>query len=464
MTDVTKETVQFDSELLRKYDTFGPRYTSYPTAMQFTPDFTEMDYREELEQSNRIGGPLSLYYHIPYCESLCFYCACNKIITHTHDRAIPYLQRLHKEIVMQGKLLGTERQVNQLHFGGGTPTFLSDEQLQEIMQATEQNFRLAPIDQREFSIEIDPRAVREDTVPLLREFGFNRVSLGIQDFDSAVQKAVNREQSLEQTLAVVNAARQSGYRSISFDLIYGLPHQTVESFRNTLDIIVEMRPQRLAVYSYAHLPHRVKAQKLIKEEDLPDAVTKLGILELTISHLQQAGYVYIGMDHFALPEDDLVVASNNGSLQRNFQGYSTHADTDMIAMGVTSIGKVGNCYSQNARSEQAYFDAIDDDRLAVFQGYRLNEDDKLRGDVIQSLMCQGVIDFASIEHKFDIDFTNYFAVELACLIPMAEDGLVKLTGKQIEVMPFGRLLLRNIAMAFDYYHQPAEAQKFSRVI
>ena len=464
MNDTNYQHIEFDAQMLKKYDTFGPRYTSYPTAIQFTEKFSEQDYRDELEQSNESNSALSLYYHIPFCESLCFYCACNKIITHTHDRAIPYLERLHKEVGMQAALVGNQRQVDQLHFGGGTPTFLSDEQLYQLMQLNDQHFKLAPVDEREFSIEIDPRSVRENTVAILREFGFNRISLGVQDFNERVQKAVNREQSIEQTKSVVDAARESGYQSISMDLIYGLPHQTVKSFSKTLDLVIAMRPERLAVYNYAHLPHRVKSQSLIKEKDLPDAVTKLGLLELTINQLQQAGYVYIGMDHFALPDDELVVAKNDGSLQRNFQGYSTHADTDMIAMGITAIGKINNCYSQNHRFEGTYFEAIDAGQLAIFQGYRLCDDDKLRREVIQALMCQGIVDFQTIAKQFDIEFSTYFADELECLLPLAKDNLLQFDDKQIVVQPFGRLLLRNIAMVFDIYQQPAKQQQFSRVI
>jgi oxygen-independent coproporphyrinogen III oxidase len=464
MTIYSDNTVQFDADLLKKYDTFGPRYTSYPTALQFSPSFSEQNYREEIEQSNRDGSPLSLYFHIPFCESLCFYCACNKIITHTHDRAIPYLKRLHKEISLQGKLIDGSRPVNQLHFGGGTPTFLSDEQLNQLMQVTAKHFELAPKHEREFSIEVDPRAVRENTINLLRDFGFNRISLGVQDFDSKVQKAVNREQSVEQTQKVVDAARTSSYQSVSMDLIYGLPFQTVESFRNTLNTVIAMGPERVAVYNYAHLPHRVKAQKLIKEEDLPDAITKLELLELTINQLQEAGYVYIGMDHFALPDDELVLAKENGSLQRNFQGYSTHADADMIGMGVTSIGKTTNSYSQNERFEQGYFDAIDNDHLAVFQGYRLNEDDLLRRKVIQDLMCHGVIDFAGIDEQFAIDFQTYFSHELEQLKIMTDDGLIIASDREIRVEALGRLLLRNIAMVFDVYSKLSLKQQFSRAI
>jgi len=464
MIDPMHHAIPFDAAMLEKYDTFGPRYTSYPTAIQFSPAFTLQDYYDEVEQSNSNNAPLSLYFHIPFCESLCFYCACNKIITHTFDRATPYLARLHKEVALQAALVSRDRPVNQLHFGGGTPTFLSDEQLRRLMLVTAEHFTLAPIDKREFSIEIDPRAIRDGTVAMLREFGFNRVSFGVQDFDPKVQQAVNRIQSIEQTQAVVDAARNSGYRSVNMDLIYGLPYQTVESFNRTLDTIIAMRPERLAVYNYAHLPQRVKAQRLIKEKDLPDAVTKLGLLELTINRLQEAGYVYIGMDHFALPEDELVVAREQGTLQRNFQGYSTHADTDMIGMGITSIGKINSCYNQNVRYEKSYFEAVDNGRLAVFQGYRLSDDDRIRRAVIQALMCQGEVVFAAIEQAFGILFSRYFAEELTRLQPMENDGLLEQDSRRIRVEPFGRLLLRNIAMVFDAYQQPQGQKHFSRVI
>ncbi|MGY0217013.1 oxygen-independent coproporphyrinogen III oxidase [Endozoicomonadaceae bacterium StTr2] len=457
--------IQCDTEMLKKYDIAGPRYTSYPTAIQFSPQFTETDYRQEIEASNQSSKPLSLYFHIPFCSSLCFFCACNKIITHTKARSVPYLERLHKEIALQAELISASRQVNQLHFGGGTPTFISDEQLYQLLQVTGQHFNLAPVDQREFSIEVDPRAVRPETIPMLREFGFNRISFGVQDLDEKVQEAVNRKQSLEQNMEVVEAARSAGYQSINMDIIYGLPHQTLDSFSHTLDVVISMRPERLAIYNYAHLPHRIKAQKLIKQKDLPSPVTKLALLELTINRLQEAGYVFIGMDHFALPEDELVKAMEQGTLQRNFQGYSTHADTDMVGMGMTSIGKTDNCYSQNQRYEKAYFQDIDDNKLAIMQGYQLTPDDKLRREVIQHIMCEGIVDFPKLDQMFGIEFTHYFAEELRLLKPMEEDALVQVGDQSITVLPFGRLLLRNIAMVFDLYRpRYITDQLFSRVI
>ena len=454
----------FDGALVEKYDTFGPRYTSYPTAVQFTDAFSEQDYRLGVIESNAIRKPLSLYFHIPFCESLCFYCACNKIITHTRKRALPYLERMHREIALQAALTDSERPVTQLHLGGGTPTFLSDEQLEALLNEAASHFTFAPEAQREFSIEIDPRAVRSNTIALLGDLGFNRISFGVQDFNPKVQEAVNRVQSIEQTRAVIDAARQANYRSVSVDLIYGLPFQNTENFARTLDTVIDLAPERLAIYNYAHLPKRVKAQKLIREETLPKPTEKLALLELIINRLQGAGYEYIGMDHFALPTEDLVMARNNGTLQRNFQGYSTHANADMIGMGLTSIGNIADSYSQNQRFEHPYFEAIDAGRLPIMKGYTLNDDDRLRREVIQQLMCQGIINLPQIEKRFDVAFSDYFAPELQALTEMADDGLVSVDRESITVQPLGRLLMRNIAMVFDAYMKQAARQQFSRAI
>lgn len=457
--------IHFDAALLAKYDTYGPRYTSYPTAIQFNNSFDETAYREEIRQSNFRASPLSLYFHIPFCKSLCYYCACAKIITQKQERAIHYLQRLHTEIKRQANLIDEKRKVSQLHFGGGTPTYLSDDQLTQLLHTVSDNFNLAPTESREFSIEIDPRAVRDTTIPLLKQLGFNRISLGVQDFDTKVQLAINRQQSVEQTFAVIDAARASGYQSINIDLIYGLPHQSVNSFNQTLDKILMKRPERLAIYNYAHMPQKIHAQKLINAADLPDPTTKLAILEMTIERLQTAGYVYIGMDHFALPNDELARAKKNGSLQRNFQGYSIHADSDLIGLGMTSISKINNSFSQNEHKEKAYFRAIDSDQLAISKGYQLTLDDRIRRDVIQSLMCQTMISFNSISSRYNIDFFDYFHSEIRQLVPMVIDGLIILDKNQVTVTPSGQLLLRNIAMVFDAYLKPTNnTQQFSKVI
>ncbi|MFY0989170.1 oxygen-independent coproporphyrinogen III oxidase [Halomonas sp. C05BenzN] len=455
----------FDRPLVEKYDRPGPRYTSYPTAPQFHAAFAEDDYRAAAERSNRAETPkpLSVYVHIPFCKSLCYYCACNKIITHNTERAAEYLEWLKQEIRVQGALFDESRRMTQLHLGGGTPTYLSNAQLGELMAALDEAFHFAPPAEREFSLEVDPRTVTPGQIHELHDLGFNRLSFGVQDFDEDVQQAVNRVQSEEQVVALVEAAREAGFQSVSVDLIYGLPLQTVASFDATLDKIIALRPDRIAAYSYAHLPELFKAQRLIRPEDMPPPERKLELLELTIRRLSEAGYVYIGMDHFALPDDELSLARENGTLQRNFQGYSTHADCDLIGLGITSIGKVGDTYSQNVKETAQYQHRLEAGRLPVFRGYRLSDDDRLRRDVINALMCHGRIDFAAIEAAHGIDFRDTFADALEALEEMAADGLLAIREGEIEVLPAGRLMMRNAAMAFDAYlsHGPG---RYSRTV
>jgi oxygen-independent coproporphyrinogen III oxidase len=458
------QTLQFDPALLRKYDVSGPRYTSYPTAPQFTEDFDADRYRALCEASNAGGRPLSLYVHIPFCRTVCFYCGCNKIITANYRRAEAYLDRLEREAAMQGELFARARPVTQLHFGGGTPTYLHEDDLRRVMQILRDNFSLAVGPEREFSIEIDPRTVSPSKIALLGELGFNRMSLGVQDFDPAVQKAVNRIQSIEQTREAVAAGRVAGFHSTNLDLIYGLPLQTVQTFENTLDTVLEIRPERLAVYNYAHLPQLFKGQRQIDAAQLPAPETKLAILELTIRKLTDAGYVYIGMDHFALPDDELAVAQREGTLQRNFQGYSTQADCDLVALGVSAIGKIGPSYSQNAKDVDTYYAALDAGKLPLLRGLELTDDDLLRRAVITRLMCDTEFAFAPIEQQFGIRFRDYFAGELERLQPLAEDGLVQLGEDRIVVTPRGRLLLRNIGMVFDAYLKPQAGPSYSKVI
>ncbi|MCE8023821.1 MULTISPECIES: oxygen-independent coproporphyrinogen III oxidase [Halomonadaceae] len=455
----------FNRPLVEKYDRPGPRYTSYPTAPQFHAAFAEDDYRAAAERSNRVASPkpLSVYVHIPFCKSLCYYCACNKIITHNTERAAEYLDWLKQEIGVQGALFDETRRMTQLHLGGGTPTYLSNAQLGELMAALDEAFHFAPVEEREFSLEVDPRTVTPAQIHELHDLGFNRLSFGVQDFDADVQKAVNRLQSEEQVVELVAAAREAGFQSVSVDLIYGLPLQTVASFDTTLDKIIALRPDRIASYSYAHLPELFKAQRLIRPEDMPPPERKLELLELTIRRLTAAGYVYIGMDHFALPDDELTLARENGTLQRNFQGYSTHADCDMIGLGITSIGKVGDSYSQNVKETAQYQARLEEGRLPVMRGYRLNDDDRLRRDVINALMCHGRIDFANIEACHDIAFRDYFADALDQLEEMQADGLLAINDDAIEVLPAGRLMMRNMAMAFDAYLKPNEG-RFSRTV
>jgi oxygen-independent coproporphyrinogen-3 oxidase len=462
--------VIFDEDLIRAYDKSGPRYTSYPTAVQFHEGFGEQDYKAWAQKTNEISRqrqnptPLSLYFHIPFCDTVCFYCGCNKVATKDRTKAAPYLQRVHQEIAMQSQLFDAGRPVDQLHWGGGTPTFISHDEMRELMRMTGEYFSLRDDDSGEYSIEIDPREVQEDTLALLRELRFNRLSLGVQDFDPKVQKAVNRIQSEEKTFSVLNTARELGYKSISVDLIYGLPLQTVESFSITVDKIIAASPDRISVFNYAHLPAMFKPQRRINESELPLPAEKLQILRTTMDKLSQSGYEFIGMDHFAKPDDELAIAQANGTLYRNFQGYSTHADCDLVAMGITSIGKVGHTYSQNVKTLDEYYQRIDNGSLPIFRGIELNADDVLRREVITQLICHFKLDFDVIERQFGINFKEYFAVELGELVAMEKDGLLELDEHSVQVLPVGRLLIRNVCMVFDRYLRESKEQKFSKVI
>jgi oxygen-independent coproporphyrinogen III oxidase len=460
------QTLEFDPEIIRRYDTSGPRYTSYPTAVQFTEAFTAARYRELARTSNAGDNPapLSLYFHIPFCDTVCFYCACNKIITKNRKRAVPYLQQLFREIEMQGALFDHSRPVDQLHWGGGTPTFISHAQMRDLMRVTGENFQLRNDDSGEYSIEVDPREADAETIAVLRELGFNRLSLGVQDFDPAVQKAVNRIQSETETWAVLDAARREGFKSVSVDLIYGLPLQTLGGFAATIDKVIAARPDRLSVFNYAHLPQLFKTQRQLDERQLPSAEDKLAILGLTIERLTAAGYLYIGMDHFARPEDELAVAQREGTLYRNFQGYSTHADCDLVAMGATAISKVGASYSQNLKDLDAYAACVDGGELPVFRGVELDADDRLRREVITRLICNFELEFGAIDAAFGINFEGYFADSLAALERFAEDGLLEYGDRRLRVLPRGRLLIRDICMQFDRYLKGAGEQRFSKVI
>jgi oxygen-independent coproporphyrinogen III oxidase len=457
--------VCFDAELIRRYDSRGPRYTSYPTALQFDAGFTEDQYRENALASNASGVPLSLYVHIPFCRSLCYYCACNKIVTRNQERVCQYLDNLHREIDMQAELFDRARKVEQLHFGGGTPTYLDESQMGELMERLGTAFDFESGDHRQFSIEVDPRTVDADGIRRLAGLGFNRLSLGIQDFDPVVQEAVNRTQSAADVAALVNSSRTAGFRSISFDLIYGLPHQSVASFDATLDVVIGMRPDRLAVYNYAHLPERFKGQRMINAADIPAPETKLEILGKTIDKLSAAGYVYIGMDHFALPGDELVEARRNRTLQRNFQGYSTHRQCDLIGLGVSSISSIGNMFAQNAVATMEYQTLVEAGRLPVRKGIVVDADDRLRAAVIQALMCYDELRFDRFEADEGVDFRQYFGDELKRLASLAADDLVSVDDDAIRILPKGRLLLRNIAMVFDrYLNAGGSNNRYSRAI
>ena len=454
-------------ELLNRFDVPGPRYTSYPTADRFVEAFGEADYLNALEQRH-IGSaqgakPLSLYVHLPFCESLCYYCACNKIITKHHNRTGPYLRYLSREVDLHVQRLGGQQAVSQLHLGGGTPTFLSDDELGELMGMLRRNFSF--VDGGEYSIEIDPRTIDPTRLSTLKALGFNRLSFGVQDFDPLVQKAVHRVQPASQVFALVAAAREMGFDSINVDLIYGLPKQTPESFDRTLAQVAELRPDRIALYGYAHLPERFKSQRRINTGELPQAGAKVAMLARSLAAFERAGYVYIGMDHFALPDDALAVAKRQGRLHRNFQGYSTQPDADLIGLGVSAIGKVGAAYSQNAKDLIEYQDRLDHGHLPVVRGLAVSRDDLARRAVIMALMCQGRVQFESIELSHLIDFKRYFASELQRLAVMQDDGLVTVSDGAIEVTAMGWFFVRGVAMVFDKYLQAAQTRaRFSRIL
>jgi len=454
-------------DLLRRFDVSGPRYTSYPTADRFVESFPVDDYMRALTQRS-VGAaasatPLSLYVHIPFCENLCYYCACNKIITKHHDRAAPYLNYLSREVDLHIAKLGSGQAVSQLHLGGGSPTFLTDDELRELMAMLRRSFSLVP--GGEYSIEVDPRTIDASRLDTLAELGFNRLSFGVQDFDPAVQKSVNRVQPAEQVFALVAAARQRNFDSINVDLIYGLPLQSPESFDRTLAQVVELRPERIALYAYAHLPERFKPQRRIETTEIPSAGAKVAMLARSMAAFMGAGYVYVGMDHFALPTDPLAVAKQQGRLHRNFQGYSTQPDCDLIALGVSSIGRVGSTYSQNAKTMEEYCDLLDQGRFPVVRGLSLSADDLLRRAVIMAVMCQGLLVFKAIEAAYAIEFRSYFAAEMARLEKLAEQGLVKLNENNIEVTATGWFFVRAVAMVFDRYLQTDRTTaRFSKIL
>lgn len=454
----------WDDALIRRYDLSGPRYTSYPTAVEFTPNFRVEDMVKAAGRSKAAGGPISLYTHLPFCAHLCYYCACNKVITKKRDKAMPYVERVLKEAAIQSKLFGADRPVQQLHWGGGTPTFLPKDVMQHLMAGYGELFNLQTGDDRDYSVEIDPREVDQDTLPTLWDLGFNRISLGVQDVNPEVQKAVNRIQPRDMTEAVLNEARRIGFRSINLDLIYGLPYQTPESFAETLEAVIEMSPDRLSVFSYAHLPDRFYPQTRIQAETLPSPQQKLTILHNTINRLLEAGYEYIGMDHFAKPDDSLAVAQREGRLHRNFQGYTTHSDCDLVSLGVSAIGQTDDAYFQNNHDLPAWEAAIDAGQLATVRGVNLSRDDRIRRWVIGQLICQFRLDRQQFADAWGEDCDRYFADELNRLRPMIKDELVADEGRVLQVQPAGRLLIRAICQIFDLYRKEGASQRFSRII
>ena len=463
MHPVAKRPISAD--LLRRFDVAGPRYTSYPTADRFVEAFSADAYLQALAQRSvaATAMPLSLYVHIPFCESLCYYCACNKIITRHHDRARPYLRYLSREVDLHTAQIGLGQPITQLHLGGGSPTFMDDRELTELMDLLRRSFRFVP--GGEYAIEVDPRTMDMERLDTLATLGFNRISLGVQDFNPAVQKAVHRVQPAQQVFEIVAGARQRGFASINVDLIYGLPLQTPQSFDRTLAQLVELRPDRVALYGYAHLPERFKSQRRIAMLDLPNALSKVEMLARSLAVLTAAGYVYIGMDHFALPDDALAVARRQGRLHRNFQGYSTQPDCDLIGLGVSSIGRIGATYSQNAKDMEGYCDAIDQGRFAAVRGLALSRDDMLRRAVIMALMCQGQWLFESIDLAWLVDSRSYFAAELEALEPMREQGLVSVDATGVQVTALGWYFVRALAMVFDRNLQTdRDRARFARIL
>jgi oxygen-independent coproporphyrinogen-3 oxidase len=458
MPGVTKET-------LNKYDISGPRYTSYPTADRFVEAFTEDAYKLALQNRRSVAAvsPLSIYVHIPFCESLCFFCACNKIVTKHHERSAEYLRYLNREIDLHIEHLGTGQTISQLHLGGGSPTFFSDEELSDLMSMLKRNFVFAP--GGEYSIEVDPRTVNEQRLKHLADLGFNRLSFGVQDFDPEVQKAVHRIQPAEQVFSLVDAARRLKFESVNVDLIYGLPMQTPESFNRTLAQVVELRPNRIALYGYAHLPERFKPQRRISEYELPAAQDKITMLASALSAFIKAGYVYVGMDHFALPDDDLAIAKRQGRLHRNFQGYSTQPDCDLISLGVSAIGRVGATYSQNAKTIEEYFDHLNHGRFPVVRGLALSRDDVIRRAVIMAIMCQGSLQYEAIELAYMVDFKTYFAAELEQLKTLQSTGMLILEEGGMQVTDTGWFFVRAVAMVFDRYLQTDRNRaRFSKIL
>ncbi|MGZ7456704.1 oxygen-independent coproporphyrinogen III oxidase [Pseudomonas sp. Ma2-10] len=458
------DAIRWDTDLICRYDLTGPRYTSYPTAGQFDGQVGTFDLFHALRDSRKALRPLSLYVHVPFCANICYYCTCNKVITKDRSRAQPYLQRLEQEIQLIACHLDPAQKVEQLHFGGGTPTFLSHVELRQLMAQLRKSFNLLDDDSGDYSIEIDPREADWSTMGLLRELGFNRVSIGLQDLDPAVQRAVNRLQSLEETRAVIDAARTLQFRSINIDLIYGLPRQTPDNFARTIDDVIALQPDQLSVFNYAHLPEHFMPQRRINSNELPTPAQKLEMLQCTIEQLTQAGYRYIGMDHFALPDDELAIAQEESTLQRNFQGYTTHGHCDLIGLGVSAISQIGDLYCQNSSDLNQYQNTLASAQLATSRGLLCNADDRLRRAVIQQLICTFSLEFAQIEHAFNIDFQGYFSELWPQLQGMADDGLIELNNERITVLPAGRLLVRSVCSVFDAYLEQHNRQRFSRVI
>lgn len=457
---MSEQQIIWDLALIQKYNYSGPRYTSYPTALEFSEKYGEQQFLNAVERYP--SRPLSLYVHIPFCHKLCYFCGCNKVVTRQLHKADEYLDVLEQEIHSRAPLF-KQRKVSQLHWGGGTPTYLNKQQITRLMTLLRENFSFQA--DAEISIEIDPREIELDVIDHLAKEGFNRLSMGVQDFNKEVQKLVNREQDEEFIFALVKRAKEVGFNSINIDLIYGLPTQIAESFAFTLQRVAELNPDRLSVFNYAHLPTRFAAQRKIKDADLPSADEKLTILQQTITSLMDSGYQFIGMDHFARPDDELAIAQRQGVLHRNFQGYTTQGDSDLLGLGVSAISIIGDSYAQNQKDLKSYYAGVKEKGNALWKGLAMTKDDCVRRDVIKTLICNFHLDYAPIEQAYDLDFKAYFADDLKLLAPLVNDGLVEVSDTAIQVTLRGRLLIRNICMCFDIYlRHPARMQQFSRVI
>jgi oxygen-independent coproporphyrinogen-3 oxidase len=456
-------TLTVDLDLVRKYNVAGPRYTSYPPATKFTDTLAWTDLEGKISGNNRTDRDLSLYFHIPFCETLCWFCGCTTVITLNHSQGKIYLDHLEKEVARMAALVNPKRKVVQLHWGGGSPTFLQPDEIRRLGAIIRKHFTFA--DDVEAGVEIDPRRLTRDHVVALHEAGFNRASFGVQDFDPKVQEAIHRIQPRDMTAQSLRWARELGFGSINFDLIYGLPHQTVESFNRTLDAVIELSPDRLAVFSYAHVPWVKPAQKILEQKVLPSADVKLQLLKTVIERLTEGGrYHYIGMDHFAKPDDELAVAQRNKTLQRNFQGYSTRGNADIYAFGMSSISQIPDAYWQNEKELPDYYAAVEGGRVPLTRGYVLTSDDKVRRETIMRVMCDFSLDFTVMSLRLGVNFESYFERELAALETFEADGLVRRSRTGMEVTDTGRLFIRNIAMCFDNTLAPAGERQHSRTI
>lgn len=447
-----KNHIDLDKDLLQKYSVSIPRYTSYPAAPEWTENFKKGDLLEAIELGNKKKSPISLYFHLPFCESQCYFCACNVVISKKKEMTVSYLSHIKKELELTSKLISKDRTVEQIHLGGGTPTYFAPDELEDLVSRLKQQFTLSK--NCEVSVEIDPRVTSIEHLQTLSKLGFNRLSMGIQDFDSQVQESINRIQPFEDTSRIFKYTRELGFESINVDLIYGLPFQTKETFSRTIELILKLNPDRIALFHYAHLPQLINHQdKYIANETLPTSNTKIEIFQYAVQALIESGYMFVGLDHFAKSSDELAIARNNKTLHRNFQGYTTKSGCDLFGLGITAISNVQNTFSQNIKKINPYYETLDLNNLPVFRGIVLSNDDTLRREIIMKILCHGLLSKSEIEEKYNIKFDSYFQNENKKLNELQVDGLIDFNGDTIEVTAIGQFFLRNIACTFDYYLQ-----------